>query len=139
MFELMQKLCGVLAPSGREYAITEVIRDMVAPYVDEVKVDVLGNVVGRQNRKIGSNGAHSVRTDRSANFENFFLLRHADRVEIVRTLFCNSILLPGKAMRFIAQGLRLSHKLVLKIIDNSLYPEVPLTGEYWPFNATMKD
>ena len=47
MYELMQKLCGVLAPSGREYAITEAIRDMVAPYVDEVKVDVLGNVVGK--------------------------------------------------------------------------------------------
>ena len=30
-------------------------------------------------------------------------------------------------------------KLVLKIIDNSLYPEVPLTGEYWAYNATMKD
>ena len=30
MFELMQKLCGVLAPSGREYAMTETIRDMVA-------------------------------------------------------------------------------------------------------------
>ena len=30
-------------------------------------------------------------------------------------------------------------KLVLKIIDNSLYPDVPLTGEYWPYNVTMKD
>jgi len=47
MYELMQKLCGVLAPSGREYALTEVLRDMIAPYVDEVKVDVLGNVVGK--------------------------------------------------------------------------------------------
>jgi len=47
MFELMQKLCGVLAPSGREYAMTETIREMLAPWVDEVKVDVLGNVVGK--------------------------------------------------------------------------------------------
>lgn len=28
--------------------------------------------------------------------------------------------------------------LVLKVIDNSLYPEIPLTGEYWAFNATMR-
>jgi len=47
MFELMQKLCGVLAPSGREYAMTKTIREMLAPWVDEVKVDVLGNVVGK--------------------------------------------------------------------------------------------
>jgi len=47
MFELMQKLCGVLAPSGREYAMTETVWDMLAPWVDEVKVDVLGNVVGK--------------------------------------------------------------------------------------------
>ena len=47
MYELMQKLCGVLAPSGREYALTETIREMITPYVEEVKVDVLGNVVGK--------------------------------------------------------------------------------------------
>ena len=47
MYELMQKLCGVLAPSGREYAMTETVREMLAPYADEVKVDVLGNVVGK--------------------------------------------------------------------------------------------
>lgn len=47
MFELMQKLCGVLAPSGREYAMTETVKEMLAPFVDEVKVDVLGNVVGK--------------------------------------------------------------------------------------------
>ena len=28
--------------------------------------------------------------------------------------------------------------LVLKVIDNSLYPDIPLTGEYWAFNATMR-
>ena len=28
--------------------------------------------------------------------------------------------------------------LVLKVIDNSLYPEIPLTGEYWAYNATMR-
>ncbi|MBQ3176483.1 MAG: M20/M25/M40 family metallo-hydrolase [Clostridia bacterium] len=47
MFELMQKLCGVLAPSGREYAMTETVKEMLTPFVDEVKVDVLGNVVGK--------------------------------------------------------------------------------------------
>ncbi len=47
MFELMQKLCGVLAPSGREYAMTETMRELITPLVDEVKVDTLGNVVGK--------------------------------------------------------------------------------------------
>ena len=28
--------------------------------------------------------------------------------------------------------------LVLKVIDNSLYPEIGLTGEYVPGNATQK-
>jgi len=46
--------------------------------------------------------------------------------------YSNTVLTAG-------QWQREDGKLVLKIIDNSLYPEVPLTGEYWPFNATMKD
>ena len=37
------------------------------------------------------------------------------------------------------QWQRENGELVLKVIDNSLYPEVPLTGEYWAYNATMKE
>lgn len=28
--------------------------------------------------------------------------------------------------------------LVLKVIDNTLYPDIPTNGEYWNFNATMR-
>lgn len=36
------------------------------------------------------------------------------------------------------QWVRENGELVLKVIDNSLYPEIPLTGEYLPGNATNK-
>ncbi len=47
MFTMMQKLCSILAPSGREQAMTDAMKEMITPYVDEVKTDVLGNVVGK--------------------------------------------------------------------------------------------
>ncbi|MBR6186970.1 MAG: ABC transporter substrate-binding protein [Clostridia bacterium] len=36
------------------------------------------------------------------------------------------------------QWQRENGQLVLKVIDNSLHPEIPLTGEYQPVNATKK-
>ena len=45
--------------------------------------------------------------------------------------YANTVLCGG-------QWQREDDQLVLKIIDNSLYPEIPLTGEYVPGNATKK-
>ena len=49
-----------------------------------------------------------------------------DGLRYARTVLCGG------------QWQRENGELVLKIIDNSLHPEIPLTGEYVPGNATLK-
>lgn len=45
MRETIKKLASVYGPVGREGRIADAIREMVAPYVDEVKQDALGNLI----------------------------------------------------------------------------------------------
>lgn len=45
-WDLLERLCAIHAVSGREDAMTALIRDTIRPLVDEVRVDNLGNVVG---------------------------------------------------------------------------------------------
>jgi putative aminopeptidase FrvX len=44
--DLLKRLCELPGVSGREDAIRAVVRDELAPLVDEMRVDVMGNVVG---------------------------------------------------------------------------------------------
>lgn len=43
---LLEELCAIHAVSGREDRITAFVRDLIRPWVDELSVDNLGNVVG---------------------------------------------------------------------------------------------
>ncbi len=45
MRETLKKLLNVYGASGRENAVREVIREMVAPYVDTIEEDALGNLI----------------------------------------------------------------------------------------------
>jgi endoglucanase len=42
---LLERLCNVIAVSGDESAVREIVLEEVKPYADEVRVDVLGNVL----------------------------------------------------------------------------------------------
>ena len=44
--KLLEELCAIHAVSGREDRITAFVRDLIRPWVDELSVDNLGNVVG---------------------------------------------------------------------------------------------
>lgn len=46
MIELVKKLTGAFGPSGNEEAIAQVIRDEIEKYVDEIRIDTLGNLIG---------------------------------------------------------------------------------------------
>ncbi len=46
MFELLQKLAQVSAPTGNEYPLGELIGKLITPYVDKVSFDGLGDVIG---------------------------------------------------------------------------------------------
>ena len=43
--ELLKKIVSAFGPSGREDEIREVIKNEIAPYVDEIKVDNMGNLI----------------------------------------------------------------------------------------------
>lgn len=45
MFELIQKLCMIQAPSGREFRLADKITEIIMPYVDDCRKDRLGNVI----------------------------------------------------------------------------------------------
>ncbi len=54
MRELVQKLTGIYGPAGNEELISQAIREEIEPYVDEIKVDVMGNLIA--TRKGNGNG-----------------------------------------------------------------------------------
>ena len=43
--KLLEKLCNVIAVSGDEGEVRKIVLQEIKPYVDEVKVDALGNVL----------------------------------------------------------------------------------------------
>ncbi len=42
---LLERLCNASSPSGYEGEVREIIKKEVAPYVDEIKVDTMGNII----------------------------------------------------------------------------------------------
>ncbi len=45
LYSVLQKLCTCPSVSGRENKIRELLREMIAPLVDELRVDPLGNLI----------------------------------------------------------------------------------------------
>lgn len=45
MLELLKELCSVAAPSGSEGLLHHVIKREISPYADDIKTDVLGNLI----------------------------------------------------------------------------------------------
>lgn len=46
--ELLKKLANAFSPSGNEEKVREIIIDEIKDYVDEINIDVLGNVIARK-------------------------------------------------------------------------------------------
>ena len=45
MKDTLKILCTAYGPTGNEYNVAEIIKGMVAPYVDEMKMDAMGNLI----------------------------------------------------------------------------------------------
>lgn len=56
MKDTLKKLCAAYGATGRETTVCSVIKEMIAPYVDEMKVDAIGNLIavkkGRGGKRI---------------------------------------------------------------------------------------
>ncbi len=51
MKELIRKLVEAVGPSGYEQSVRDLIKEEVAPYADEIRVDALGNLIVRKGQK----------------------------------------------------------------------------------------
>ncbi|MCB2291465.1 M42 family metallopeptidase [Clostridium sp. CS001] len=48
---LLEKLCNATGPSGFEGEVRDIIKDEIKNYVDEMKVDVMGNIIAHKKGK----------------------------------------------------------------------------------------
>jgi len=78
-FDLLKRLCETPGVPGKEDPIREVVKDALAPLVDSMEVDVMGNVVGVKR----GNGARKVML--AAHMDEIgFMVRHIDDKGFVR-------------------------------------------------------
>ncbi len=69
MLELLQRLTQINSPSGSENAVSDVIRSEIAPFVDEVYSDELGNLIAHKR-------GHKT---------SFMLAAHMDEIGVIVT------------------------------------------------------
>ena len=60
MKKLLQKLTEAFGPSGYEDSVREIVRAEVEPLADEIKVDVLGNLIARKRPSKHPNGTKKI-------------------------------------------------------------------------------
>ena len=60
MKKLLQKLTEAFGPSGYEDNVREIVRAEVEPLADEIKVDVLGNLIARKRPSKQTNGIKKI-------------------------------------------------------------------------------
>ena len=59
--DILIELCDLPGPSGFEVAVSERVRSLMAPFMDETWIDTLGNVIGV--RRCGKDGARKLLLD----------------------------------------------------------------------------
>jgi putative aminopeptidase FrvX len=74
---LLERLCNVIAVSGDESEVRKIVLDEVKPYADEVKVDMLGNVLATKSGR----GRRRTRLMLDAHMDEVGLMIVADEGE----------------------------------------------------------
>ena len=72
--DLLRKLSNAFGVSGFEDEVREMIQSLVAPYVDEVKIDALGNVL-------------AIRKSANPDAKTLMLDAHTDEIGFLVTWF----------------------------------------------------
>ena len=70
--EIIGELCAMAGPSGFEQAVAARVLSMMSPFVDEVKIDVMGNVTG-------------IKRSRKANAKKLLFDAHIDEIGFIIT------------------------------------------------------
>ncbi len=101
MRELIQTLTEIPAPPGHEKALREKIHKLIKPFVDDIQVDALGNLIARKGNLTGS----GKRIMLAAHMDEIGLIAsHIDEMGFVRFTSMGTAFgkyLPGGRVRFI--------------------------------------
>jgi tetrahedral aminopeptidase len=101
MKELIQKLVETASPSGYEAPIRQVVREMVEPYADEIRVDQLGNLIVRK----GQRADNGLRIMLAAHIDEIgVMVTHVDPNGFVRFIPIGGVrpqTCPGGRVRFL--------------------------------------
>jgi endoglucanase len=101
MKELLKKLAQTPAASGYESGIRDVIREEIKPYVKEIKVDALGNLIAR----LGEKKENGLRIMVAAHMDEIGVMAsHVEKDGTVRFSNLGSVIpryLPGNRVRFL--------------------------------------
>ena len=101
MKELLQKLTQIPGPSGYESVVRETIRAEIKPYVKEIKVDAMGNLIAKAGQKT-EQGLHIMI---AAHMDEIgIIVSHIEKNGLVRFSNIGTVLpryLPGSRVRFL--------------------------------------
>jgi endoglucanase len=100
MKTLIQKLVETISPSGYEATIREVVKAEIAPHVDDIQVDALGNLIARK----GTKGKNGKRIMLAAHMDEIgVMVTHVDEKGFVRFAAIGGVYpvnLPGGRVQF---------------------------------------
>ncbi len=83
MKPLIQKLVEIPSPSGYESRIRDLVRSEIEPYVDDVRVDALGNLIARK----GQSDASALKVMLAAHIDEIgIIITHVDERGFLRFL-----------------------------------------------------
>lgn len=101
MKDLLQKITQIPGPSGYESAVREAIRAEIKPYVKEIRVDAMGNLIARVGRKTPQGMSIMV----GAHMDEIgVIVSHIEKNGLVRFSNMGSVFpryLPGSRVRFL--------------------------------------
>lgn len=101
MKELLQRLTQLPGPSGYESAIRDTIKEIISPYVNDLRVDALGNLIA----KVGEKAENGRRVMVAAHMDEIGVIAsHVEKNGLVRFSNIGTILprnLPGSRVRFL--------------------------------------
>jgi putative aminopeptidase FrvX len=100
MKELIRKLVESVGPSGYEHIVRDVVKDEVAPFADELRVDALGNLIVRK----GVRKENGLRVMLSAHMDEIGIIAtHIDENGFIRFTMVGGVFprnCPGGRVRF---------------------------------------
>ena len=100
ILDIMTGLCAAEGPSGCEGPVAKAVEDMLRPYVDEVRTDVMGNVTGV--RRCGKENAKKLLVDAHMDEVGLIVTGHEDGFLRFASMGVDPRILPASTVKVLA-------------------------------------